>query len=63
MHIFPALISKLRRDVNDDKEVLRDWGFPFIHRTVDSNSGCLDASVGMVYCAAFYCNTNSSKKK
>ena len=33
MHIFPALISKLRRDVNDDKEVPPDC-------TVDSNSGC-----------------------
>ena len=55
MHIFPALIGKLRRDVtDDDKEVLRDWNFPFIHRTVDSDSGCLEASVIMVYCAA--CN-------
>ena len=57
------LISKLRSDVNDDKEVLRDWDFQFIHRTVDSDSGCLQASVRMVYCVAFYCNANSSKNK
>ena len=61
MHIFPALIGKLRRDVTDDKEVLRD--FPFIHRTVDSDSGCLEASFRMAYFAAFYCNANSSKIK
>ena len=53
MHIPPALIGKLRRDVNDDKDVLRDWDFPFIHRTVDSDSGCLEASVRMIYCAEF----------
>ena len=63
MHIFPALIGKLRRDVIDDKEVLRDWDFRFIHSTVDSDSGCLEASVITVYCAAFDCNANSSKKK
>ena len=33
MHIFPATIGKLRCDVTDDKEVLRDWDFPLIHRT------------------------------
>ena len=54
MHTFPALI-----DVTDDKEVLRDWDFPFI----DSDNGCLESSVIMVYCAAFDCNTNSSKNK
>ena len=43
--------------------MLRDWDFSFIHRTVDSDSGCLEASIRMVYCAAFYCNANSSKKK
>ena len=43
--------------------MLQDWDFPFIHRTVDSNSGCLEASVIMVYCAAFDCNANSSKNK
>ena len=53
MHIFPALIGKLRRDVTDDKELLRDWDFPFIHHTVGSDSGCLEVSVIMVYCAAF----------
>ena len=63
MHIFPVLIGKLRSDVTDDKEVLRDWGFPFIHRTVDSDSGCLEASVIIVYCVAFDCNANSSKNK
>ena len=63
MHIFPALIGKLRRDVTDYKEVLRDWDFPFIHRTVDSDSGCLEANLIMVYCAAFDCNANSSKNK
>ena len=63
MHIFPVIINKLRRDVTDDKEVLRDWDFPFIHRTVDSNSGCLEASDIIVYCAAFDCNANSSKNK
>ena len=36
---FPAIIGKLRRDVTDDKEVLRGWNFPFIRRTVDSDSG------------------------
>ena len=63
MHIFPALIGKLRRDVTDNKEVLRDWDFPFIRRTVESDRGCLEASVRMAYCAAFYCNENSSKNK
>ena len=63
MHIFPALIGQLRRDVTDDKEVLRDWDFPLINRTVDSNSGCLEASVIMVYCASFDCTANSSKNK
>ena len=62
MHIFTAHIGKLRRDVTDDKEVLRDWDFPFIHRTVDRDSG-LEVSIRMVYCAAFYCNANSSKNK
>ncbi|KAI0238693.1 hypothetical protein LSAT2_010577 [Lamellibrachia satsuma] len=42
--------SKLRRDVNDDKEVLRDWDFPFIHCTVDSDSGCLEVSVNGLLC-------------
>ena len=49
--------------MNDDKEVVRDWDFPFIHRTVYSYCGCLEASVRMVYCAAFYCNANSSENK
>ena len=59
MHFSPALIGKLRGDVNDDKKVLRDWDFAFIHRNGDRDSGCLEASVRMVYCAAFYCNANS----
>ena len=63
MHIFSALIGKLCCDVNDDKEVLQYWDFPFIHLTVDSDSGCLEASVKMVYSVAFYCNANSSKIK
>ena len=63
MHIFPTLIGKLQCDVTDDKEVLQDWDFPFIHRTVDSDSGCLEASIIMAYCATFDCNTNSSKNK
>ena len=46
-----------------DKEVLRDWDFPFIHRSVDSDSSCLEGTVGMVYCEAFDCNANSSKNK
>ena len=49
--------------ITDDEKVLRDWDFPFIHRTVDNNSGCLEASVIMAYCAAFDCNANSSKNK
>ena len=53
----------LRHDVNDAKEVLQNWDFPFIYRTVDSNSGCLETGVRIVYCAAFYCNANSSKNK
>ena len=57
MHIFSTLIDKLRRDVIDDKEVQRDVDFPFIHRTVDSDSGCLEASARMVYCAAFLVQT------
>ena len=61
MHSFPALTGKLRHDVTDDKEVLRDWDFPFIHCTVDSDSRCLEASVIMVYCVAFDSNANSSK--
>ena len=56
MHISPALTDKLRRDVTGDKEVLRDWDFPFIQR-------CLEASTRMVYCVAFDCNANSSKNK
>ena len=63
MHIFPVLIGKLRHNVNDDKEVLRDWDFPFIYLTIDSESGCLEANVRMVYCMAFDCNANSSKNK
>ena len=63
MHIFPALICKLRHDATNDKEVLRDWDFSFIHCTVDNNNGCLKTSVIMVYCAAFDCNANSSKNK
>ena len=55
MHIFPALIRKLRRDVTDDKEVLQDWDFPFIHRTVDS--------IIIIYCASFDYNENNSKNK
>ena len=45
MHIFSVRIGQLQRDVTDDKEVLRDWDFPVIHRTVHSNSGCLEVSV------------------
>ena len=63
MHIFPALIGKLRRDVTNDKEVLLDRDFPFIHRTVDNDTGCLEASIRMVYCAAFDCKANRSKNK
>ena len=63
MHIFPMLIGKLRCDATDDKEVLQDWNFTFIHHTVDSNSSCLEASIIMVYCAAFDCNANNSKNK
>ena len=51
MHIFPALTGKLRRDITDDKEVLRDWDFPFVHRTVDSDSSCLEASVNGLLCS------------
>ena len=61
MHIFSAIIGKLRRDVTDDKALLRDWNFPCIHHNVDSGGGCLEASVRMVYCAAFDCSANSSK--
>ena len=57
MHIFPALIGKLRCDITDDKEMLRDWDFPFIHRTVDSDSGCLEASVVMVIVRHFVMQT------
>ena len=63
MHIFPVLIGKLRRDVTDDKEVLRNMDFPFIHRTVDSDSSCLEVSIRRVYFVAFDCNANSSKNK
>ena len=63
MHIFPMLISKLRRDVTCDKEVQVDWDYPFIHFTIDSDRVCLEASIRMVYCAAFDCNANSSKNK
>ena len=55
------IIGKLRRDVTDDKDVVRDWDFQFIHRAFDSDSGCLEVSFRMVYCAAFDCNANSSK--
>ena len=34
MYVFSALIGKRRRDVTGDRKVLRDWDFPFIHRTV-----------------------------
>ena len=61
MHIFPEIIIKLRRDVTDDKEVLRNGDLPFIHRTVDSDSFCLGASDKIVYCAAFDCIANTSK--
>ena len=61
MRIFPVLIGKLRRDVTDDKEVLQNWDFPFVHRTVDS--GCLETNVRMDYCAACGYNANSSKNK
>ena len=62
MHIFPVMINKLRLDIIDAKEVLRDWDFPFIHLTVDSDSSssCLEAKVRMVYYMAFNCNANSS---
>ena len=63
MHIFPVIISKLRHDVTNDKQVLRSWDFPFIHHTVDSDGGCLEANVTMVYCAAFDCNANSNKSR
>ena len=43
--------------------MLRDWDFPFIHPSVDSDSGCLEASITMVYCAALHRNANSSKNK
>ena len=58
MHIFSRAYQQV-----DDKEVLQDWDFPFIHHTVDSDSGCLEAIVIMVYYAAFDCNANSSKNK
>ena len=61
MHILPAIIGKFRYDVTDDMPVLRGWDFPFIHRTVDSDSCGLEASVRIVYCAAFDCNANSGK--
>ena len=61
MHIFPAVIGNLQSDVMDDVEVQRDWDFPFIH--VYSKSGCFEASVKMVYCAAFGCNENSSENR
>ena len=41
--------------------MLRDWDFPFIHCTIDSDSGCLEVNVRIVYCAAFDCNANSNK--
>ena len=53
----------LRRDVTDDNEVSRNWDFPFIHRAIDSDSGCLEASVRMVYCATFDCIPNISKNR
>ena len=41
--------------------MLRDCDVSFIRRTVDGDSGCLEAKLRMVYCAAFDCNTKSSK--
>ena len=38
---FGHLIIK---PVTDVKEVIREWDFPFIHRAVDSDSGCLEVS-------------------
>ena len=49
MHIFPAVIGKLRRDITDDKEVQQDWDFPFIYCTINS-----------VF-LAFGCNANSNR--
>ena len=57
------LIGNLQRDVTDDKAVLRDWDFPLIHLTAESDSGCLETSIRIVYCAAFDCNVNSSKSE
>ena len=61
MHIFPAIICNLRRDITDDKEVLRDWDFPLIHHTIDRDSSCLEVNVIMVYFAAFDCNGSTNK--
>ena len=63
MHTFPSIIGKLRRDVTDDLEVLRHGDCPLIHRTVDSDSSCLEASVRMVYCVAFDSNVKSSENR
>ena len=63
MHIFPVHMCNLRCDINDDKEVVRDWDFPFIQHTIDSDSSCLEASIRMVYCVAFNCNANGSKNR
>ena len=80
MHIFPAIISKLRCDVIGNLEAQRDFDVTslatwkpnetatlhsFINVymfTLYSDSCCFEASVRMVYCVAFGCNANYSKK-
>ena len=62
IHIFPTIISKLRRDVTDDKEVQRKWDFPLIHCAVDNDIG-LEVNIRMSYFVAFNCNTYSNESK
>ena len=55
--MFPRLSA--RRDVTGDKETRTFHSFAVPLTAI----AVVEASVIMVYCAAFYCNANSSKNK
>ena len=58
MHIFPTIIDF---EVTSLMTMKCYEAGTFHSFTIDSDSGCLEGNVRMVYCTAFNCHANSSK--
>ena len=63
MHIFPLLSASFDLTLLMKRKCYETGTFHSFTVLFDNDSGCLEASIRMVYCAAFDCNGNSSKNR